>query len=158
MHAGLGFGAWQLTGLTSLSLQNGSSLSDVGLAAVARLASLRLLNLKGCRNLTDAGVTCLPGLHRLSNLRLQVRPDCSTAQHSTAQQHLCFLPATAPRPNRVGAHASGSDRQGVRRPPKRQHSCWPPTATWQRRSSATTSLAVSLLRLRAPPVSASAGG
>ena len=75
--AGKGFGTWQLTGLTSLSLQNGSSLSDQGLAALTQLDSLRCLNLKGCRSLSDAGLASLPALSRLSRLRLQVRHELS---------------------------------------------------------------------------------
>ena len=71
--AGEGFGTWQLTCLTDLSLQNGSSLSDQGLAALTQLDSLRCLNLKGCRALSDAGLAALPALSRLSRLRLQVR-------------------------------------------------------------------------------------
>ena len=59
--------------LTSLSLQNGTCLRDTGLAAVAQIASLRTLNLKGCRAVTDAGLAELQPLARLNHLRLQVQ-------------------------------------------------------------------------------------
>ena len=81
--AGGGFSTWQLTCLTSLSLQNGGSLSDCGLAAVAQqLSSLRCLNLKGCRAVTDAGLAFLSGLTCLSRLRLQVQQLQWLAWHS----------------------------------------------------------------------------
>lgn len=71
--AGEGFAAWADMGaLTSLSLQNGVSLTDAGLACLARLPALRSLNLKGCRALSDAGLAALQPLSRLEHLRLQV--------------------------------------------------------------------------------------
>ena len=73
MSAGTGFGTWSLASLTSLSLQNGTSLSDDGLAAISQhLSSLRCLNLKGCRGLNDSGLAHLSKLTCMSRLRLQV--------------------------------------------------------------------------------------
>lgn len=59
--------------LTSLSLQNASNVSDEGCAAIARITSLRTLNLKNCPALTDASLAALTPLDRLCHLKLQVR-------------------------------------------------------------------------------------
>jgi hypothetical protein len=58
--------------LTSLSLQNASMVSDAGCAAIARITSLRALNLKNCPALTDDSLAALAPLQRLCHLRLQV--------------------------------------------------------------------------------------
>ena len=61
--------------LTSLSLQNASNVSDEGCAAIARITSLRTLNLKNCPALTDASLAALTPLDRLCHLKLQVYTD-----------------------------------------------------------------------------------
>jgi hypothetical protein len=49
--AGAGFCAWdgRMPFLTHLCAQNGESIEDIALRALARLTTLRSLNLKGCR-------------------------------------------------------------------------------------------------------------
>ena len=74
LAAGKGFSRWQdMAFLTSISLQNSSSIDDSGLEALARLLHLRSLNLKGCREITNEGLRALKPLQRLTNLRIQVR-------------------------------------------------------------------------------------
>ncbi len=73
-RAGEGFAGWGgMAGLTQLSLQNAACVSDAGCGAIARIGSLRTLNLKNCPSLTDASVAALTPLRRLCHLRLQAR-------------------------------------------------------------------------------------
>lgn len=72
--SGAGFDYWQgMAFLTSISLQNSSAINDFGLKALAKLGHLRSLNLKGCREVTNAGLLALKPLQGLTNLRIQVR-------------------------------------------------------------------------------------
>jgi hypothetical protein len=57
----------------SLSAQNGWRIEEEGLAALAALSTLRMLNLKGCRSISDLGVAALQPLTGLQHLSLQVR-------------------------------------------------------------------------------------
>ena len=71
--AGEGFSFWKdMPHLISISLQNSTSISDLGLVALARLQPLRSLNLKGCREITDAGMQAMSSLQRMTFLRIQV--------------------------------------------------------------------------------------
>ncbi len=73
VRAGEGFAGWAgMAHLTSLSLQNASMVSDAGCCAIARITSLRTLNLKNCPALTDDCLAALTPLERLCHLRLQV--------------------------------------------------------------------------------------
>lgn len=47
-------------------------VSDAGCCAIARITSLRTLNLKNCPSLTDECLAALTPLERLCHLRLQV--------------------------------------------------------------------------------------
>ena len=59
--------------LISISLQNSTSISDAGLAALAKLKPLKSLNLKGCRDVSNEGMAALRPLQQLSFLRTQVQ-------------------------------------------------------------------------------------
>ena len=67
--------------LTSLSLQNASMVSDAGCCAIARITSLRTLNLKNCPALTDDCLAALTPLERLCHLRLQVQIPSAFSPH-----------------------------------------------------------------------------
>ena len=62
----------QMPHLISISLQNSTSISDQGLAALAKLKPLKSLNLKGCRDISDEGMAALTTLQQLTFLRIQV--------------------------------------------------------------------------------------
>lgn len=75
--------------LTSLSLQNATMVSDGGCAAIARITSLRNLNLKNCPALTDASLALLTPLDRLCHLKLQVSLCLQLVRDRDLQHRAC---------------------------------------------------------------------
>ena len=77
--------------LISVSLQNSTSISDAGLAALAKLKPLKSLNLKGCRDVTDQGLAALKTLQQLTFLRIQVRLQCALLKWQIGLACKCIL-------------------------------------------------------------------
>ena len=71
--AGAGFAAWgsRMPFLSHLCAQNGERIEDVALKALARLTTLRSLNLKGCRCVTSGQTTPSPLLQLAAWARSQ---------------------------------------------------------------------------------------
>jgi hypothetical protein len=83
-----------MTLLSYIYLQNSFSVSDGGLAALARLSSLCSLNLKGCREISDFGLAALEPLSRLTLLRIQVsnhRPFSEADGYNWHRSSFCLM-------------------------------------------------------------------